>query len=343
MSIEIITNSTQLKNTSSTEGMRALLAQSSTDHFFQSPEFFEFIEPVKGYQPILLIAKNDAGEVEGSLLGAFQSDGGPVKSWLSRRLIVWGGPMVSETPGVDREQVATRLLQALKKEAKGNAIYIEFRNYFNTEILRKAFETCGFTFRPHLNFLVSLDDEEAVQKRMSSNRRRQIRTSLSAGATIEEPKSEEEVRALYEILEDLYKTKVKKPLPSFELFRQFWASPNGKTFVVKYGDKVMGGSAGPVYRDKIIYQWYVCGDNGSVKGVHSSVLATWAQIDYGLKNGYQLFDFMGAGKPEEEYGVREFKARFGGEEVNYGRYERILNPLLYQIGKLGLKIYHKVK
>ncbi|MBK7410531.1 MAG: GNAT family N-acetyltransferase [Saprospirales bacterium] len=344
MPIKIFTHTVQLKNDpAAISGLQELLDQSSTDHFFQSPEFFEFIEPVKGYQPILLILKGESGAVEGSLMGAFQRDGGSIKSWLSRRLIVWGGPIVSEHASVDKKKAVQTLLHALKKEAGGKAIYIEFRNYFDTTDLQEAFQSSGFTYKPHLNYLVALDEEDDVQKRMSSNRRRQIRSSLSAGAVIEEPKTEEEVRALYDLLEDLYKTKVKKPLPSFELFRSFWTSPNGKVFVVKHGDKVMGGSAGPVYRDKIIYQWYVCGDNGAVKGVHSSVLATWAQIDYGLKHGYQLFDFMGAGRPEEAYGVREFKARFGGEEVSYGRYEKILNPALYRIGKLGLQIYHKLK
>lgn len=335
MTIKYFTQSSLLRDDPIFPAFEAFIEQAPNAHFFQSPEFLEFIEPVKGYRPVLLIAVNEAGDVEGSLLGAFQSDGGKVKSYLSRRLIVWGGPLGNES-------AARRLLEALKKTAAGKAIYIEFRNYFDTAPLQNAFAESGFTFKPHLNFLVTLDSEAAVNKRMSSNRRRQVRSSMAAGATVSEPQTEEEMLELYRLLERLYNEKVKKPLPSFELFRKFWTSPNGKTFVVKYQDKVVGGSAGPVYRGRIIYQWYVCGDN-THKGIHASVLATWAQIEYGLSNGYQIFDFMGAGKPEEEYGVREFKARFGGEEVCYGRYEMILNPALYRVGKLGLKIYHKIK
>lgn len=343
MSIITYTSSDQLKNAPHYAGIRAMLDQTPVDHFFQSPEFFEFIEPVKGYKPIILVAADETGAVAGSLLAAFQADGGKLKSWFSRRLIVWGGPMVADGPREKQEKTAKELLSALKQTARGKAIYIEFRNYFDTSLLQSVFEATGFTYKPHLNYLVHLDDEDAVQKRMSSNRRRQIKTSLAAGAEISEPATEEEVRELYAILEELYKEKVGKPLPSFELFRSYWTSPNGKIFLVKYQGKVMGGSAGPVYKNKVIYQWYICGDNHSVKGLHSSVLATWAQIEYGLKNGYRLFDFMGAGRPEEAYGVREFKARFGGEEVSYGRYEKILNPMLYKVGVLGLKLYHKIK
>jgi len=50
---------------------------------------------------------------------------------------------------------------------------------------------------------------------------------------------------------------------------------------------------------------------------------------------------MGAGKPDEDYGVREFKSKFGGELVNYGRFIRINNPFYYKLGELGLKILYK--
>jgi len=319
------------------------LDQWADDHFFQSPEFLEFIRAVDGYKPFLLVSCDESGRFKGSLLAVLVYDGNGIKSWFSRRLIVWGGPVVANSAEEEGRQTAQDLLKALKNRAFGKAIYIEFRNYFDTAALRPAFESRGFTFRDHLNFLVRLDDEASVQKRMGSNRKRQIRISLEAGAEIREPENEGEVRQLYDILDNLYREKVKKPLPGFGLFRQFWASPNGKAFVVVYNGKVMGGAAGPVYRNKIIYQWYVCGDNSSVKGLHSSVLATWAQMEYGLKNGYRLFDFMGAGRPDEAYGVREFKARFGGDEVSYGRYELILNPVLYQVGKFGLKFYYKLK
>jgi len=50
---------------------------------------------------------------------------------------------------------------------------------------------------------------------------------------------------------------------------------------------------------------------------------------------------MGAGKPNEEYGVRDYKSQFGGDLVAFGRYLKVLNPLLYRVGKVGLKILSK--
>ncbi len=51
---------------------------------------------------------------------------------------------------------------------------------------------------------------------------------------------------------------------------------------------------------------------------------------------------MGAGKPQEDYGVRDFKSQFGGELVEYGRFIHVRNSLLYKIGKLGVKILKKI-
>ena len=47
---------------------------------------------------------------------------------------------------------------------------------------------------------------------------------------------------------------------------------------------------------------------------------------------------MGAGVPDKPYGVRDFKMEFGGEVVEYGRYLHIRKPLLYKIGKWGVRI-----
>ncbi len=308
-------------------------------NYFQSSEFLHMIENVRGYRPFLLTSANGQGRLEGVLMGVVQSDGSGPKAWLSRRLIVWGGPLVVG----DGVVVARTLLEALKRYARGKAIFIEFRNFFDCTPLHEAFESCGFRFRPHLNYLVKTDSVEAAKGRLSSNRRRQIKTSLAAGAVATEAESEEDVIAMYSILEKLYREKVKKPLPGVDLFLSMWRSLSAKVFVVKYNGEVVGGSIGPVYRNKVLYQWYVCGENGRINGVHPSVLASWAPIEYGAMHGFDHFDFMGAGRPEEDYGVREFKARFGGQEVCYGRYELVINRPLYEVGKWGLKIYQHIR
>ena len=75
--------------------------------------------------------------------------------------------------------------------------------------------------------------------------------------------------------------------------------------------------------------------------IFSRLKAPWTNvqelIEYAKANGLPLFDFMGAGKPDANYGVRDFKKEFGGEVVEHGRFLCVRKPILYAIGKLGVK------
>jgi len=52
---------------------------------------------------------------------------------------------------------------------------------------------------------------------------------------------------------------------------------------------------------------------------------------------------MGVGKPNVPYGVRDFKMRFGGTVVNYGRYIRISNKFIYMLAEFGYNILSLMK
>ena len=78
--------------------------------------------------------------------------------------------------------------------------------------------------------------------------------------------------------------------------------------------------------------------DGVYKSVFPSSYATYAGLCYAVEHCCPVFDMMGAGTPAEHYGVRDFKARFGGKLVENGRYLFISKRILYTIGKIGVKI-----
>jgi lipid II:glycine glycyltransferase (peptidoglycan interpeptide bridge formation enzyme) len=155
------------------------------------------------------------------------------------------------------------------------------------------------------------------------------------------------VRDFYEILHDLYRHKVKKPLPAWDFFEQFYQLSKdgrlGTIQLVEYQGRIIGGILSPVTPGKTIYEWYVCGLDQQYREVHPSVLATWAALDFAVKNNIPRFDFMGVGIPDRKYGVRDFKARFGGEMVNYGRFARVNNRFVYVISEIGYNIVTLLK
>jgi len=66
-------------------------------------------------------------------------------------------------------------------------------------------------------------------------------------------------------------------------------------------------------------------------------------IKWGSKNGYKYFDFGGAGKPDENYGVRDYKMKFGGELITTYRYKIIHKPAIMSVSKNAFNLYNKFK
>lgn len=293
-----------------------------------------------GYSALALFAINSKGEIIGVLCGIHQHEGAGIKSYLSSRVIIIGGPIVNDHDLT----IANSLIGSLVREYKSSSIFIEFRNLFETSFIKEIYLYHKFSFKRHLNYIISLDDPEQVKKRMSESRLRQIKSGLRSGAIIQEAKTIEEVKNFYRILKNLYDQKIKKPLVDFKFFEKFFETPlAGKIFIIKYHDKVIGGIVCPIYENSLIYEWYIGGMDLQFNKQYPSVLATFAPIDYGLKNKIANFDFMGAGSPERDYGVREFKSKFGGKQVEFGRYIRINNTLLFAIGKIGLRFLGMIK
>jgi len=308
-------------------------------NIFQSHAMYNFFMSIDNYFPVVLAAFDGKDNLKGILLAATIKESDGIKGSLSKRCIVWSGPLVLD----DSNTVLNLLLNTLNKFVGKKTIYTEIRNNFDNKNFTEKFISNGYRYVDHLNFIVSISTVEENKKKLSSSKRRQINKSLKNGAKIIMAENLEQVQGFYELLSNLYSIKVKKPLPSFNFFKQFYLCNNlGKYFLILYEDNIVGGIMCPIYKDTI-YEWYICGEDEKYKEIYPSVLATWAPIDYAANNGLEYLDFMGAGKPDEDYGVRKFKSQFGGELVNYGRFLKINKPVLYRLGKAGLKLYNKFK
>ena len=312
-------------------------------NIFQTPEMFDFFESVPNYSPEIVAVADKQDNIKVLVVAVIQKEGKGLKEFFSRRAIIFGGLVIDEKDP-ETETYLEILLKELNIILKNKSIYIEFRNFNDYSKFKKIFERCGYEYRSHLNFHIDCIDETEMLNRISSTKRRQIRNSLKNGAEIIVAKSEDEIFQFYNILKILYKEKVKKPLPSKEYFINFFKKPNlGKYLLIKYKDKIIGGIMCPILNNRVIYEAYVAGEDRKYKKIYPSILATYAAMDYAIKNKIKRFDFMGAGKPDQDYGVREFKSKFGGELVNFGRFEKIHKPFLMKIGKIGLKIWQKLK
>jgi len=320
-----------------------LIAQSPTASYFQTPECYVFFTSLSFLTPFVFgVSENN--KLVGILSGYITSNGNIVKQYFSRRAIVGGGVLLDTTIS---EEALHELLITARNSLKRKSIYFEIRNYIDYSRYKNTFEGAGFSYIPHLNFHVHTPDEETALKNLSTTRRREIKLSVKSGAIWTETKNPDDIKTYYAILLDLYKTKVRTPLFPLDFFEKLIQQSNGKLFIIKLNDKIIGGSVCVVLPNKIVYEWFVCGLDGQVKNVYPSTIATWAAIEYTALNDYKYFDMMGAGKPENGYGVREFKSKFGGELVEDGRFMFRSNPILFKIGKIAVYLmrlkYKKLK
>jgi lipid II:glycine glycyltransferase (peptidoglycan interpeptide bridge formation enzyme) len=314
---------------------RELLASSPNASPFQSPEYYKLFSESKGFDAEVFAVANN-GVLTALVVVSIQKEAG-IKAQFSKRGIIYGGPLLSDATS------AEFLLKAVRKYFKNKVIYLETRNFSDYGPYRSVFESLGWKYEPWLNYHLLCDEAQAVQKRMSSSRWRQIKKAFKNGAQWRESKSLDEVRDVYSILEVLYKEKIRKPLLPLSFFQDLLERDLAKYLLVYVEDKIVGGIVCPVLDHRKIFEFYVCGLDEEYRDHYPSVMATYAAMEYALQHGIVFFDFMGAGSPNEAYGVREFKSRFGGEEVEHGRFIVVLNQIKYNLGKFGLKFLNFMK
>jgi serine/alanine adding enzyme len=343
LTLQLITDPEKLINL----GWSSFIAFHPEGSIFQSPEMYELFQKTGRMKPVVIgIADKKAGLLIGILSGVVIRELNGLAGYFTSRTVIYGGPLI-DPHAADPEEILRKLLDGLINEVKNHSIFIQFRNFNSQEDKKAAFQEYDFNYRDRLNLIVDTSSFETVNKNMSESRLRQIRKGIGVGAKCIEPENIDQVREFYHILFNLYKYKVKKPLPHWDFFEQFYRisceSRLGIIRLVEYQGKIIGGILSPVTSGKTIYEWYVCGLDQQYKEVYPSVLATWAAIDYAVTHNIPSFDFMGVGIPERDYGVRKFKSRFGGELVNYGRFARINNKTFYLFSEMGYNLLAALK
>lgn len=310
-----------------------MVGSAETATWFQTEAAYLFFASLPTMMRPFAYGVAEDGVLKGVVVGFVTVEQSWWRQFFTRRAIINGGPLLAEDISTEALRL---LLRRLREEVSKEAIYIEMRNFNDYSRWKDRFEACGFAYQPHLNFHLDCSEESVIQRNMHESRRRQVRKGLASGAVIEEAKTEQEVRDFYRILEQLYRRKVKTPLFGLEFFLAFFQQEWGKYLLVKYEGKVIGGMMCPILEGRTIYEWYVCGLEEPYREQHPSVMATYAAMQYAVEHGLPRFDFMGAGKPGDDYGVRAFKAQMGGQLVEHGRFLLIAKPLLYRIGVLGV-------
>lgn len=313
----------------------ALVQKSDTATWFQTPEAYTFYASLPDELKPFVYGVSEDGQLSGIVVGYITQEKSRLKQFFTRRAIIIGGVLLDEHIS---DGALSALLSTTRKELHHKAIYIETRNFNDYSRWKDIFRTHGFAYQPHLNFHIDTSSLEIAQANIGKHRWKYIRLSIRDGATMVKNPTIEQIREYYSVLSELYHDKVKTPLFSVEFFEKLYGMPNARFLLVEFEGKIIGGTICVSLPGKALYEWFVCGNDNYHKGIRPSSVATWYGMEYAATHNYPRFDLMGAGIPDKPYGVRDFKAEFGGKLVEYGRFLCICRPLLYKIGKMGVKL-----
>jgi lipid II:glycine glycyltransferase (peptidoglycan interpeptide bridge formation enzyme) len=202
----------------------------------------------------------------------------------------------------------------------------------------------GFLFEGHLNYLINLNrPAEDVLQSIGQRTRKKIRKGLRDGfVQMSEATNPTELDHWYDVLQKTY-SNAQVPLVDRSLFEAAFKElyPRGMAkFLLAEVNGVTAACSVELPYKNIIYGWYGGSDREYSDYLPNEMLI-WHILEWGANNGYHLYDFGGAGKPDEEYGVRDFKAKFGGDLVNYGRNTYVHNPTLLKLSRQGYEVYRR--
>lgn len=311
-------------------------------NIFQTPEMHAVYQNTKKYEPVFLSVVNNKDKMLGTLLAVIQKEYSSVLGNFTARSIIHGGPLIKD----DDPDVLDSLLKEYNKIIKKKAIYSQFRDFWVQTYEKEIFKKYGFVYEDHLNSIINLNNKSSDElwHAFKSEVRTNVRRSQKKGVTIKKITELREIKEAYSILEKVYH-RIKTPLPSITLFENSLLYLHPKNIFHCFLAKVNSDSVGIAFRltyKGMIYAWYAGADR-KYSSYKIQDFLNWHVITWGVDNHYRIFDFGGAGKPNVPYGVRDYKKKFGGEFVNYGRYEKVHKPKMFEIAKVGFKLWQKIK
>lgn len=310
-------------------------------NIFQTPDMHEVYRRTKNYEPIALAVLDESNEIVALTQAVVIKEMGGPLGIFSARAVIQGGPLYIE--GNVGKEALCMLMEQYNSTAGKKAIYTNIRNMWDTTEIFDILKDAGYEYEEHLNILIDINKSiDELWGNLHKSRRNGISKCFRLGIMVEEVKDINSMPQIYDVLEETY-LHAKLPLADITLFESAFAVLGPKNmvryWVAKDHEKIIGVILTLVCQD-VIFDWYSGASRDALKLRPNDVLP-WHAIEWGCNNKLDIFDFGGAGKPDEEYGVRVFKRRFGGDEINHGRYNKIHSGIKKSIATMGFAIYQK--
>lgn len=309
---------------------------------FQTPEMQAVFARAHGHRPTTWGALRD-GELQ-ALLPVVEVGVGPRPAQrLAARAIAYGGAVA--VPGPDGAEALAAVLEVHERRVGERVLFTELRHLADAAGVADVLACHGYRHEPHLDYLVDLDRPVPdVLQAMGRSTRKQIRRGLRLGRVrVDDARGAADVDACHDLLRSTYR-RAGVPLADASLFRAAFdvLVPRGMArFVMARFDGTLVATSVELAFGARVDGWYSGVDRAAGRWTPNELLM-WDVLRRGAQEGRRVYAFGGAGRPDEAYGVRDFKAKFGGRLVDNGRDVRVHARVRLRLARAGYDVYRRV-
>ncbi len=295
--------------------------------FFHSTDFFRIIEKTPGQLPYMVVVRR-GDNVVAHMLATLRRRGSLVPPYLFSQGRVYGEGEYAE--GEDKDELFKLMLKAITRKLRRRmCLYIEFSDLSHKMFGYRVFRNNGYfpvQWMEIHNSLHSLSPQERINEKTLQR----IEHAHEAGVSSHEVETEEEMNGFYHLLSRFFSLKVRRYLPPKKTFELLHTTGNGRLFVTKHKNKVIGGSC-CVYSGNNVYLWYMASKRKSHPTLHPSAVTIWKAITHAYEHDKWHIYFMDVGLPFKKNRYRDFILSFGGKEVGTYRWFRFSIPWMNKL------------
>ncbi len=306
--------------------------------FFHTPEYYFAFQTDEHAKTHLIAILSERNEILALSVFVIYKEKG-IKRYFSRRAIFMSSPIVK---GNDVE-LFNILLEAQDYFLKNKVIYSEIRNIASTVFL-DVIKREGYNIKDHLNIVINLQKNLSdLYSGISSSARNKIRKAEKLQLQFSELRTSNDIEKTYGLLQLVY-DRINYPLLSYSVFKEMCEyllkEAKMNIFEVFSNNDLVSVMLLPQYKNS----WY-CWYSGTLrnKKLHgTSDFLVWNIFQEAKKKGIEQFDWGGAGNPGTEYGVRNFKKKFGGQLIKQHRATCVYKPILYRFSNFAFRLYRSI-
>jgi len=301
---------------------------------------YDFWNGTKGYRSFAYFVFDNTGNIKSLLIGFLQSVSPGLFAKLTTRSVILQSPLYTE------EADLRLLLEHYKEAIKWQAIYTEIRNHVIDENYTSLCKLLGFQWEGHYNIVKQLPEtDELLWKEIGRKRKDGINKAKRYGFIIDKTINPRSIEIFYGLLKTNYKS-LGLPIPDkdfFDICLSDIESSYCRLFNLVEDGSIRISLLAFAYKSKLHALYIGIDKDYTFLNKRPVDFFYYEIMKWCLANNISNFDWMGAGKPGEEYGVRDFKLQYGGNLEDYGRFKIIHMPIIETLARHGFRLIGRLR